>query len=426
MKYDFDKVTDRSHTYASKTDALPAGCPDDALPAWVADMDLVCAEPILNAIRSRVDHGIFGYTRYDNKDCKTAVKGWYKRRFDWDIEAGHLFYSPGVVPALGMLLQAITEPGDGIVIQKPVYYPFMMMIGNNGRRIVNNPLIRRENEEAEGVFDYTMDFEDLEKKMADPSNAGMILSSPHNPVGRVWTREELTKVIEICKKYGKWIIADEIHCDLTRCGVKHTPLLKLAGEIAPEYCERIVACVAPSKTFNLAGLTFSNIVIPGAEFQKKWTAFVDGQFSLGHGCNPLSLAGVMAAYNEGDEWLDQLKEYLDGNIEYIGQFVKERMPKAKTAACQGTYLLWVDMNGYLNCTEGDEEARQKEVERLEYAMQKIGRVALDEGYIFGTEGGGYERINVAMPRSLVEDCMERMAKAAEWLESGQQPEEMNA
>ena len=306
---------------------------------------------------------------------------------------------------LGMLLQALTKPGDGIVIQKPVYYPFMMMIENNGRRIVNNPLIRRE-EDGEGLFDYTMDFANLEEKMADPANVGMILSSPHNPVGRVWSREELTKVLEICRKYNKWIVADEIHCDLTRCNVVHTPMLKLAAEIAPDYCDHIVACVAPSKTFNLAGLAFSNIVIPGAEFQQKWTSFIDGQFSLGHGCNPLSLAGAMAAYNEGDEWLDQLKEYLDGNIEYIGQFIKEQMPKAKTAVCQGTYLLWVDMSGYCS----DEK-------KLEYAMQQIGRVALDEGYIFGQEGAGYERINVAMPRSLVEDCMQRMKKAADWLEA---------
>ena len=405
MKYDFDKIIDRRGTYASKTDAMPEGCPEDALPAWVADMDLECAEPILKAIRERVDHGILGYTRYSNRDCKEAVMGWYKRRFGWEINHEHLFYSPGVVPAIGMLLQALTSPGDGIVVQKPVYYPFMAKIESNGRRVVNNALIRRESEEFEGVFDYTMDFEDLDAKMADPANVCLLLSSPHNPVGRVWTREELTKVLEICRKHNKWIIADEIHCDLTRQNVVHTPMLKLAAEIAPDYCDRIVSCVAPSKTFNLAGLAFSNIIIPGAEFQKKWYDLVDGQLSLGHGCNPLSLAGAIAAYNEGDEWLDQLKEYLDGNIEYIGQFVREHMPKAKTAVCQGTYLLWVDMNGY--CSD---------IKKLEYAMQQIGRVALDEGYIFGDEGNGYERINVAMPRALVEDCMMRMKKAADWLE----------
>ena len=405
MKYDFDQLTDRRGTYASKTDAMPEGCPPDALPAWVADMDLICAEPVLQAIHARTDHGILGYTRYGSRDCKEAVMGWFRRSFGWEIQPEYLFYSPGLVPAIGMLLQALTRPGDGIVIQKPVYYPFMAKIEANGRKTVNNPLIRRESGEVEGVFDYTMDFEDLDAKMADPANAGLLLSSPHNPVGRVWTREELTKVIEICRKYDKWIIADEIHCDLTRRGVVQTPLLKLAEEISPDFCGRIVACTAPSKTFNLAGLAFSNLVIPGEDFRKKWYDLVDGQLGLGHGCNPLSLAAAMAAYNEGGEWLEQLKEYLDGNIEYIGQFVRDYMPKAKTAVCQGTYLMWVDMNGYC-----------RDRQRLEYAMQQIGRVALDEGYIFGEEGSGYERINVAMPRSLVEDCMMRMKKAAEWLE----------
>ncbi len=416
MKYDFDKVIDRSGTYACKTDELPVGCPADALPAWVADMDLPCAEPILKAIHERADHGIFGYTLYGSVDeAKAPAVEWFRRRFGWDIRPDHMFFSPGVVPALGLLIQALTEAGDGIVIQKPVYYPFMAKIEANGRRIVNNPLIRREAPEYEGVFDYVMNYEELDELMADPANKGMILCSPHNPVGRVWSRSELSKVVEICRKHNKWIIADEIHCDLTRCGVVHTPLLKLAAEIAPDFCERIIACTAPSKTFNLAGLSFSNIIIPGEAFRKQWLKVASEQFSLVFGCNPLSLAGVMAAYREGDEWLDQLKEYLDGNIEYIGQFVRDHMPKAKTAVCQGTYLMWVDMRDY--CRIGDDNG-ELDVKKLEYAMQQVGRVALDEGYIFGREGAGYERINVAMPRVLVEDCMNRIKMAAEWLETG--------
>lgn len=403
MRYDFDKIIDRSGTYACKTDDLPKGCPDDALPAWVADMDLPCAEPILKAIRQRVDHGIFGYTTYGNdSDVKEPAIQWYEKRFGWKIQKEELFFSPGVVPALGMLLQALTEAGDGIIIQKPVYYPFMAKIEANGRRIVNNALIRRENGQK---FDYVMNYEELDALMADSANKGMILCSPHNPVGRVWTEDELAKVLEIGKKYDKWIIADEIHCDLTRVGVVHTPLLKLAEKIAPEYRHRIVACTAPSKTFNLAGLSFSNIVIAGPEFRKKWLQVAGDQLSMAYGCNPLSLAGVMAAYRHGQDWLDQLREYLDGNLAFISDFVEKKMPKAKVAACQGTYLLWLDMNEYCS----DEK-------KLEYAMQQIGRVALDEGYIFGEEGAGYERINVAMPRAMVEDCMNRILAATEWLE----------
>ena len=412
MKYDFDKIIDRRGTYACKTDTLPAGCPDDALSAWVADMDFLCAQPVIDAIHRRADHGIFGYTLYENEDCKKAVSGWYQRRFGWEISHGDLFFSPGVVPAIGFLVQALTEPGDGIIIQKPVYYPFMKKIDANGRRIVNNALVRRQRDcEDPQMFDYVMDYADLEMKMADPSNKGMILCSPHNPVGRVWTREELQQVLELAVRYDKWIIADEIHCDLTRNGVTHTPLLKLAAELAPDFRDRIIACTAPSKTFNLAGLSFSSIVIPGAEFKKKWNRVVDEQFGLGFGCNPLSLAGVCAAFNEGEEWLDQLRDYLDGNMAYIRAFIKQHLPKVSMADCQGTYLVWLDFREY--CSDGEGGYN---VDKLEKAMQDIARVALDEGYIFGREGAGYERINVAMPRSMVEECMLRMKKAAEWLE----------
>ena len=404
--YDFDAVIDRSGTDACKTDTLPEGCPPDALPAWVADMDLPCAQPIVEAIQKRAAHPVYGYTIYGSKDCRDAITGWYSRRFGWEINPDHLFYSPGIVPAIGLMLQALTEPGDGIIVQKPVYYPFMAKIEANGRKVVNNALIRRQGDcEDPQCFDYVMDYEDLEEKLADPANKGLILSSPHNPVGRVWTREELQRVLELAVRYDKWIIADEIHCDLTRSGVVHTPMLKLAAEVAPDFMDRIISCTAPSKTFNLAGLSFSNVVIPGEEIRKRWLQVASEQFSLVFGCNPLSLAGVCAAYREGEDWLEQLKDYLDGNIAYIRSFIKERLPKAAMAQCQGTYLVWLDFRAY--CSDHV---------LLEQAMQKEGRIALDEGYIFGQEGAGYERINVAMPRVLVEDAMERMAKAAEWLE----------
>lgn len=415
--YDFDKITDRMGTFACKTDQLPKGCPADSLSAWIADMDFTCPEPVMQAICDRASHGIFGYTMYDNSRYKEAVTGWFARRFGWNIDPAHMFFSPGVVPAIAILIQALTEPGDGILIQKPVYYPFMSAIEANGRRVVNNPLIRREGDtqtrreadEDGGSFDYVMDFAGLDRKMADPGTKGMILCSPHNPAGRVWTREELQQVLDICQRHGKWIIADEIHCDLTRNGVIHTPLLKLAQEICPQYCEKIIACTAPTKTFNLAGLSISNIIIPGEEFRRKWRQVAVEQLDLFLG-NPLSMAAAMAAYNDGADWLDQLRDYLDENIALVHRFVKEHLPKAAVAECQGTYLVWIDLREY--CGTGE----CPDYRKLKHAMQQIGHLALDEGYIFGEEGQGFERLNIAMPRALVQEALERMERAVRWLE----------
>ena len=254
MKYNFDEVVDRKGTYSCKLDQMPEGAPSDALSVWVADMDFACAEPIIRALHERIDRKIFGYTIYDNEDLKHAVTGWFRRRYGWEVAKEDVFFSPGVVPALAFLLQALTSEGDGIIIQRPVYYPFTNKINGNNRKIFNSSLIYENG-------DYRMDYEDLEKKFADEAVKGMILCSPHNPVGRVWTVEELGRLVEIAKKYGKWIISDEIHMDLTRKGVVHTPLLK----VAPKYADHIVVCTAPSKTFNLAGMQLSNIVIPNKD-----------------------------------------------------------------------------------------------------------------------------------------------------------------
>lgn len=384
MRYDFDQVVDRKGTYASKLEVLPENTPEDSLYLWVADMDFPCAQPIIDALHKRVDRQIFGYTTYKNPAMKNAARHWFKKRFDWDIEPSWLFYCPGIVPALGFLINALTEEGDGIIIQKPVYYPFTAKIEASNRIVANNALVRQGNT-------YVMDFEDLEKKFAAPENKGMILCSPHNPVGRVWTQEELRRVVSIAKKYDKWIISDEIHCDLTRMGISHYPLLK----IAPEYQDSIIACTAPSKTFNLAGLQFSNIVIPNPEYQKKWLHVTADQFSMGNP-SPMGAEALIAAYHDGDEWLDQVREYIDGNIQYIEDYVKEHLPKVDVIKCEGTYLLWLDVHRYA-----------PDYKQLEQTMIKAG-VILDEGYVFGKEGECYERINVASPRCFIEDCMKRM------------------
>lgn len=389
MKYNFDEIIDRSGTSATKMESLPKGCPDDALPLWVADMDFACAEPILKALHERIDKKIFGYTMYDTDECLGAVLNWYKKRYGWEEQKENLFFCGGIVSAYAVLLNLLTKEGEGVVIQRPIYYPFTMKANNNGRQIVDSPLIY-----ADG--NYTIDFDDLDKKMAEPNNKVLVFCSPHNPAGRVWTEEEIRKVVDICKKYDKWIICDEIHCDLLRCGMTFHPILK----VAPDYADRIAVCTAPSKTFNLAGMKTSNIVIHNKELQAAWKELIGGKLSM-NGAGTLGLTAMIAAYNEGEEWLEQLKEYLDGNFAYIDAFLKEHLPKAHMVPSEGTYLAWIDFNGYV---DGD-------AEKLEEIMQKKARVALDEGYIFGDAGRGFERINIATPRSVVEDCMDRILKA---------------
>ena len=389
MKYNFDEIIDRSGTSATKMESLPKGCPDDALPLWVADMDFACAEPILKALHERIDKKIFGYTMYDTDECLGAVLNWYKKRYGWEEQKENLFFCGGIVSAYAVLLNLLTKEGEGVVIQRPIYYPFTMKANSNGRQIVDSPLIY-----ADG--NYTIDFDDLDKKMAEPNNKVLVFCSPHNPAGRVWTEEEIRKVVDICKKYDNWIICDEIHCDLLRCGMTFHPILK----VAPDYADRIAVCTAPSKTFNLAGMKTSNIVIHNKELQAAWKELIGGKLSM-NGAGTLGLTAMIAAYNEGEEWLEQLKEYLDGNFAYIDAFLKEHLPKAHMVPSEGTYLAWIDFNGYV---DGD-------AEKLEEIMQKKARVALDEGYIFGDAGRGFERINIATPRSVVEDCMDRILKA---------------
>lgn len=389
MKYNFDEIIDRSGTSATKMESLPKGCPDDALPLWVADMDFACAEPILKALHERIDKKIFGYTMYDTDECLGAVVNWYKKRYGWEEKKENLFFCGGIVSAYAVLLNLLTKEGEGVVIQRPIYYPFTIKANSNGRQIVDSPLIY-----ADG--NYTIDFDDLDKKMAEPNNKVLVFCSPHNPAGRVWTEEEIRKVVDICKKYDKWIICDEIHCDLLRCGMTFHPILK----VAPDYADRIAVCTAPSKTFNLAGMKTSNIVIHNKELQAAWKDLIGGKLSM-NGAGTLGLTAMIAAYNEGEEWLEQLKEYLDGNFAYIDAFLKEHLPKAHMVPSEGTYLAWIDFNGYVN---GD-------AEKLEEIMQKKAKVALDEGYIFGDAGRGFERINIATPRSVVEDCMDRILKA---------------
>lgn len=389
--YDFDQVIDRNKTNSIKWEHYKdfiKGAPEDALPLWVADMDFPCAEPILNALHSRVDRQIFGYSAYRTDDYMEAVTGWFIRRFDWKIDKSSIFYSPGVVTAIAVLIRILSEPGDGILIQRPVYYPFTNKIEGNDRVVVNNPLLYKDGY-------YSIDFDDLDRKMALKSTKGMILCSPHNPVGRVWSADELRKIAEICSSYEKWIISDEIHCDLVRAEVTHYPLEK----IAPAYKDKIITCVAPSKTFNLAGLAISTIIINDAGFKEAWIRETNDRLSIGM-ANPLSIKALVSAYNEGEDWLNQANDYLDQNIDFAVAYIENNIPGARVIYPEGTYLLWVDLTAYFQ--------DHKELEQL---MLNKAKLILDEGYFFGVEGIGFERINVACPRSTLSDCLKRMKEA---------------
>ncbi|WP_453993983.1 MalY/PatB family protein [Bacillus nitroreducens] len=386
MKYNFDESIDRRQTNSVKWDEVENIFGDkDLLPMWVADMDFKSPQPVITALQKRVEHGIYGYTTRSDAYYE-AIIGWMKRRHNWKVEKDWICFSPGVVPALHMIVKTFTSPGDKILIQPPVYYPFASVIEKNGREIVNNPL-RFENGR------YYMDFEDLENKI-DPSVKMIILSSPHNPVGRIWTRDELTRLGDICLKHNILVVSDEIHFDLVYKGNVHTPF----AAISEKFADASITCTAPSKTFNLAGLQTSNMIIPNKEIRDQFKQAVENSFiSL---TNTFGVTALIAAYEEGDEWLDQLMDYLKGNLDFLKRYIKSTIPEVKVIEPDATYLVWLD------CRELGLDAKE-----LERVIQKQGKVAFDEGYIFGKEGEGFTRINIACPRALLEEGLKRFSQA---------------
>lgn len=383
MQYDFDEFVSRAGTHATKWEARP-----DLLPLWTADMDLPCAEPIIQALHRRVDRRIFGYTDTMSQAYTDAVLGWFARRHGWQAQKEWIRYSAGVVQALSALIHILSKPGDGILIQPPVYGPFSSCIRARERVLYNNPL--RCTRDESGIR-YAMDYDDLEVKLADPAIVGIIICNPHNPVGRVWTPQELQRLVDIARKNNKWIICDEIHCDLVRKGVKHTPMLTVAGD----WADHVFVCTSPSKTFNLAGMQLSNTFIPSAEVRKAWDAYMGGVLHIGM-ANPLSIEATIAAYNEGDEWLDQLSDYLDDNLAFVRTYLAKHLPKAVMAPCEGTYLAWVDLSAY----EPDPAVLTRRL--LEEA-----RVFLSSGDFFG-EPAAFQRINTACPRSILQEALDRI------------------
>ncbi|PAB55844.1 MalY/PatB family protein [Anaeromicrobium sediminis] len=389
MKYNFDEIVDRRHTHSVKWNPsfIKAMFGDkELLPLWVADMDFKCPQPIIDAAIETAKSGIYGYSER-TEPYYNAVINWYKKRQNWTIEKDSILFSPGVVPALYYAIQTFCRPGDKVVIQNPVYYPFLSAIVDNGCHPVYNQLQLKEGK-------YVMDFEDLENKVKDPKVKLLLLCSPHNPVGRVWTEEELKKLGNICIENNVLIVSDEIHSDLIYKGYKHVPF----ASISDSFAQNSIMCTAPSKTFNIAGLQVSNIIVPNKIIRQELASTLEK--TTNKFPNIFGLVACTAAYEKGEEWLEQLLDYLEDNLNFIDKFLKEKMPEVKLIRPEATYLAWLDFNA----VESDEK-------KLENIIQKKAKVALDEGYIFGKGGEGFERINFACPRSILKEALERIERA---------------
>ncbi|KJD52808.1 cystathionine beta-lyase, partial [Bacillus amyloliquefaciens] len=301
---------------------------DDALPMWVADMDFRAPQPVIDALQQRLEHGVFGYTSA-SAGTKEAVTDWLSRRHGWNTEPAFITFSPGIVTALAQAVQAYTEPGERVVVQPPVYTPFFDIVEKNGRVVLHNPLIEKDGR-------YEMDFSDLEKKLGEPDVKMFILCNPHNPSGRSWSKEELTTLGELCLKHGVTVVSDEIHSDLMLNGLNHTPFASLS----PEFADISITCIAPSKTFNLAGLQASAIIIPD---KVKRTAFAKVMQRQGlHSLNTFAVAAIEAAYSKGEPWLDQLIPYIERNMEEVRRFLAEELPEVRMMKPDASYLAWLD------------------------------------------------------------------------------------
>jgi cystathionine beta-lyase len=387
----FDEVINRKNTNSIKYDfALRRGKPENLLPLWVADMDFKVSEKILDALHERVNHGIFGYSEVQDEYFE-AIRDWMEKKHHWNVESRWLVKTPGVVFALAMAVQAFTDPGDGVMIQQPVYYPFSEVVEDNDRVLVDNSLYLGEDGR------YHIDFEDFERKAEEFHVKLFLFCNPHNPVGRVWSREELEKLGEICIRRDILVVSDEIHQDFVFEG-EHLVFANLSEELK----NRTITCTSPSKTFNLAGLQISNIFIANQKVRRRFRRQVAaaGYSQL----NTLGLTACEAAYRHGEEWYDQLMVYLRANISYVREFLKERIPKVKLIEPEGTYLVWLDFRE-LGLTEG---------EREDLIIKKAG-LWLDSGAMFGTVGEGFERINAACPRSILEKALENLEKAIKTL-----------
>lgn len=391
MKYNFDEIIDRRGTHSLKWDSrdlliklgFTERYDDETIPLFVADMDFACPRPVLDALRNRVDQKMFGYTYHLSDDRYiNALLRWFKRRQNWDIVPDSVVYSPGTVHALHVAVQAFTKPGDKIIIQRPVYAPFTSVIEKNRRIVANNELINDHN------F-YRINFNELDDLAKDPKTTMMILCSPHNPVGRIWSPEELKQINDICRKNGVILVSDEIHGDLIRCNAEFYPVANIVDT------ENIIVCTAINKTFNTAGLHCSNIIIENPDLRKSF------QNEMGiQSPSPFAISALIAAYEEGEEWLEQLKVYLDGNFDFLDAFLEKNMPWVRFRKPEGTYIAWLDFSasGF-----SPDEVHDK--------IYNKANVFLEDGKLFGAGSEYFQRLCVPTPRKRLERALERILNA---------------
>ena len=383
MKYNFDEIIPRRGTNSYKWDSAgDAGI----LPMWVADMDFRTAPPVVEALRKRAEHGIFGYVRVPDA-YYAAVTNWFARRHDWQIEKGWIIYTTGVVPALSAVIKALTVPGDKVMVQTPIYNCFFSSIRNNGCGMIANPLIYRNGT-------YQIDFADLEQKAADPSVKVLLLCNPHNPAGRVWTKQELTRLGEICLRNNIWVVADEIHCELVFPGHTYIPF----ASVSEEFLMHSVTCTSPSKAFNLAGLQIANIVSADADIRMK----IDKAININEVCdvNPFGIEALMAAYTDGVEWLEELNRYLFANYHCLRAYFDEYLPEFSVVSLEGTYLVWVDCS-----------VLKQPSEAIMKTLLDKEKLWVNEGSLYGEAGEGFIRINIACPRQQLIEGLKRLRRA---------------
>ncbi|MDO5141347.1 MAG: MalY/PatB family protein [Eubacteriales bacterium] len=384
---DFDRIIDRHNTNSLKHDFVSErGYPEDVLPLWVADMDFRAPEPVLQALRRSVEHGIFGYSDI-KKDYYEAAANWFSDRFNWFPQEEWLVTTPGVVFALAMAVRTLTEPGDSVLVQPPVYYPFFSVVRHNDRRLVESELVYENSK-------YMIDFEDFERRIVDQKVKLFILCSPHNPVGRVWTPDELSRIGDICKKHCVYIVSDEIHCDFTLPGHRHHILLNAV----PEIKEQVIVCTAPSKTFNLAGLQASNIWIPNGDIRRGFRREMSrcGYSNL----NLMGIRACQAAYESGGDWLEECRTYLRGNLDFLRSFLQQHIPQIRLVEPEGTYFAWLDCSG-LGLSGSS----------LNELIVKRSRLWLDTGEMFGKNSSQFQRIVLACPRPVLSEALNRLEKA---------------
>jgi len=393
--YNFDKIINRKGTNCLKYDyAVERGKPADVLPLWVADMDFTVSEEITKSLHAAVDHGIYGYTQ--PKDAYyNAITNWMEKKHNWKTKREWIMKTPGVVFALGAAVKAFTKPGDAVLIQNPVYYPFTNIIRDNDRRVIDNTLVY-EKRVTEGKSQYSIDYEDFERKIVQENIKLFILCNPHNPVGRVWNREELQYLGEICLRHHVIVVSDEIHNDFVYPGFEHT----VFANVDPRFAEFTVTCTAPSKTFNLAGLQISNIFISNETLREAFQKEID---KTGYDePNALGAVACEAAYRGGQEWLDQLRAYLLENLNFLRAYLQEKIPQIHLVEPEGTYLVWLD------CSELGISGKELD----QFIVEKAG-LWLDGGAMFGPSGADFQRVNIACPRATLELALDKLKAAVD-------------